>query len=410
MREIVLEEFENFYKDRLNSQFSKVKKAVQKLISEIRENLIEIKVCMDHFIEAGQGKIEEKALKSLHFFSDRIKKEIDEIEIPEQELNYDNILSLLNSIKKLFTNINEIARKSLPKFQKEVQPEIKELNYITRKLQKKQAVLDQFLRKKYEDLKEAEYLLKKLPKLFSLRENIEHAKLDLDQFEKELQVQQSYASELNEKLKLLEKDDLFKDLDEKRDELFRLRIKINDQLGFKKALKKLKHEIESEAFHISNFDTEFLKNFLKDPIKILSKERKDLPNFTNLLVQLRHILEENKLNLKSDTKEKTIEQINTIFDDKKIHEDIEKFRNFRIEIKTLEDQIKTAGLFEEVEDIKNKISTNTVKLEHIQSDLDRKNKDYMKYLASLKDEREEFQNLVEDMIKEEVKLNITFSF
>lgn len=410
MREIVLEEFENFYKDRLNSQFSKVKKAVQKLISEIRENLIEIKVCMDHFIEAGQGKIEEKALKSLHFFSDRIKKEIDEIEIPEQELNYDNILSLLNSIKKLFTNINEIARKSLPKFQKEVQPEIKELNYITRKLQKKQAVLDQFLRKKYEDLKEAEYLLKKLPKLFSLRENIEHAKLDLDQFEKELQVQQSYASELNEKLKLLEKDDLFKDLDEKRDELFKLRIKINDQLGFKKALKKLKHEIESEAFHISNFDTEFLKNFLKDPIKILSKERKDLPNFTNLLVQLRHILEENKLNLKSDTKEKTIEQINTIFDDKKIHEDIEKFRNFRIEIKTLEDQIKTAGLFEEVEDIKNKISTNTVKLEHIQSDLDRKNKDYMKYLASLKDEREEFQNLVEDMIKEEVKLNITFSF
>ncbi|MFX1234992.1 MAG: hypothetical protein ACFFBY_10635, partial [Promethearchaeota archaeon] len=159
MREIVLEEFESFYKDRLNSQFSKVKKAVQKLISEIRENLIEIKVCMDHFIEAGQGKIEEKALKSLHFFSDRIKKEIDEIEIPEQELNYDNILSLLNSIKKLFTNINEIARKSLPKFQKEVQPEIKELNYITRKLQKKQAVLDQFLRKKYEDLKEAEYLL-----------------------------------------------------------------------------------------------------------------------------------------------------------------------------------------------------------------------------------------------------------
>ncbi|MFX1414080.1 MAG: hypothetical protein ACFFA2_09600 [Promethearchaeota archaeon] len=410
MREIVLEEFESFYKDRLNSQFSKVKKAVQKLISEIRENLIEIKVCMDHFIEAGQGKIEEKALKSLHFFSDRIKKEIDEIEIPEQELNYDNILSLLNSIKKLFTNINEIARKSLPKFQKEVQPEIKELNYITRKLQKKQAVLDQFLRKKYEDLKEAEYLLKKLPKLFSLRENIEHAKLDLDQFEKELQVQQSYASELNEKLKLLEKDDLFKDLDEKRDELFKLRIKINDQLGFKKALKKLKHEIESEAFHISNFDTEFLKNFLKDPIKILSKERKDLPNFTNLLVQLRHILEENKLNLKSDTKEKTIEQINTIFDDKKIHEDIEKFRNFRIEIKTLEDQIKTAGLFEEVEDIKNKISTNTVKLEHIQSDLDRKNKDYMKYLASLKDEREEFQNLVEDTIKEELKLNITFSF
>lgn len=410
MKEIVLEEFESFYKDRINSQFSKVKKAVQKLISEARDNLIEIKVCMDHFIEAGQGKIEEKALKSLHFFSDRIKKEIDEIEIPEQELNYDNITNLLSSIKRLFNNINEIARKSLPKFQKEVQPEIKELNYITRKLQKKQAVLDQFLRKKYDDLREAEYLLKKLPKLLSLRENIEHAKLDLDQFEKELQAQQNIALELNEKLKQLEKNELFKNLDKKRDERFKLRMKINDQLGFKKALKKLKHEIESEAFHISNIDAEFLKNFLKDPIKILSKERKDLPNFTNLLVQLRYTLEESKLNLKTDTKEKTIEQINTIFEDKKIHEDIEKLKEIRQEIKSLEEKVRVAGLFEELEDIKNKISTNTVKLEHIQSDLDRKNKDYMRYLAALKDEREEFQKLVEDVIKEEIKLNITFSF
>jgi len=410
MKEIELEEFESFYKDRINSQFAKVKKAVQKLISEVRENLIEIKVCMDHFIEAGEGKIEEKAMKSLHFFSDRIKKEIDEIEIPEEELNYDNILNLLNSIKKLFTNINEIARKSLPKFQKEVQPEIKELNYITRKLQKKQAVLDQFLRKKYEDLKEAEYLLKKLPKLFSLRENIEHAKLDLDQFEKEQESQEKFAVELNEKLMQLEKNELFKDLEEKRDERFKLRMRINDQLGFKKALKKLKHELESEAFHISNLDTEFLKNFLKDPIKVLSKERKDLPNFTNLLVQLRYALEENRLNLKTDTKEKTIEQINMIFETKKIHEDIEKLNELRMEIKDIESKIEEAGLSEDLEEIKNKISTNTVKLEHIKSDLDRKNKDYVRYLGALKNEREDFQKIIEDVIKEEVKLNITFSF
>ncbi|MFX0032241.1 MAG: hypothetical protein ACFE8E_08110 [Candidatus Hodarchaeota archaeon] len=410
MKEVELEEFESFYKDRINSQFAKVRKAVQKLISEVRENLIEIKVCMDHFIEAGKGKIEEKALKSLHFFSDRIKKEIDEIEIPEEELNYDNILNLLNSIKKLFNNINEIARKSLPKFQKEVQPEIKELNYITRKLQKKQAVLDQFLRKKYDDLKEAEYLLKKLPKLFSLRENIEHAKLDLDQFEKDLESEENLATELNEQLMELEKNELFKDLDIKRDERFKLRMKINDQLGFKKALKKLKHELESEAIHISNLDIEFLKNFLKDPIKVLSKERKDLPNFTNLLVQLRYTLEENRLNLKTDTKEKTVEQINIIFEEKKIHEDIEKLNELRVEIKDIESKINDAGLSEKLEEIKNKISTNTMKLEHITSDLDRKNKDYIRYLGALKSEREDFQKLIEDVIKEEVKLNITFSF
>ena len=81
MTEIVLEEFEAFYKEKLETQFYKVKKAVKKQISEIRDNLVEIKVCTDHFIEAEEGKIEEKALKSLHFFSDRIRKEIDEIGI-----------------------------------------------------------------------------------------------------------------------------------------------------------------------------------------------------------------------------------------------------------------------------------------------------------------------------------------
>ena len=89
MTEIVLEEFEVFYKEQLETQFFKVKKAVKKQISEIRENLLEIKVCTDHFIEAGEGKIEEKALKSLHFFSDRIKKEIDEIQVPEEEITYE---------------------------------------------------------------------------------------------------------------------------------------------------------------------------------------------------------------------------------------------------------------------------------------------------------------------------------
>jgi len=410
MTEVLLEEFEVFYKNQLDSQFVKIKKAVQKLISDIRDSLIEIKVCMDHFLEAGKEKIEEKALRSLNFFSDRIRKEIDEIEIPEEDLNYDNITELLNSVKKLFSSINEIAKKSLPKFQKEVQPEIKELNYITRKLQKKQVALDQFLRKKYNELRNAEYLLKKLPKLFSLRENIEHAKADLEEFEKDLGNRQNHQEELNNKLIKIEKNPLFQELENKRNVRFKFKIKISDQLGFKKALKKLRHELENESFHISNLDMNYLKGFLKDPIGVLSKERKDLPNFSNLLVQLRHALEENKLNLKTDTKEKTLDQINAIFEDKKIFDNIEQLNQLKEDIRILEEKVKEAGLSKDLEELKNQISSNAVRLEHIQNDLDRKNKDYTKYLATLKNEREEFQNAVKDTIKEDIKVTITFSF
>lgn len=409
--EISLEEFEDFYKERLNSQFFKIKKVSKKLISDIRDSLIAIKVTMDHFQESAAQKIDDKALRSLKLFYERVKNSIDDIEIPEEEdITHSNLNDLTNSIKRLFNTINEIARKSLPKFQKHVQSEIKELNYVTRKLGKKQGILEQFLRKKYSDVKSAEDLLKKLPKFYSLKENIEHAKADLDNFENELKEKEEILNNLNSEVLKLEKNELFNDLENNNDELFQLRIKINEHLGFKKALKKLKFELEKDTIHITNIDLNYLRDFLKNPISSLIKESKDLPKFTSILVQLRHSLEENKLNLKSDTKEKTIEHINAIFDEKTFQESLEELKETRAKIKEIEKRIETAGLAQKLEDVKNQISINSVKLEHIQADLERRNKDYLRNLSALKQEREDFQNLIENVIQEPFKIKISFEF
>ena len=51
MVEIDIEEFESFYKERLDDQFAKQKKAVNKLVADIRDGLVEIKVSMDHFMK-----------------------------------------------------------------------------------------------------------------------------------------------------------------------------------------------------------------------------------------------------------------------------------------------------------------------------------------------------------------------
>jgi len=410
MIEVLLGEFEDYYKEQLESQFFKVKKAVKKLLSDINASLLEIKVCTDHFIEAGEGNIDDKALKSLHLFSDKIRKEIDEVGVPEEDITYDAMYNLLSSIKKLFTNINDIAKKSIPKFQKELQSEIKELSYITRKLGNKQKVLDEFLRKKYTDVKEAEYLLKKLPKLFALKENIENAKSDLEGFEKELEERQSEQENLTEALKKIEKNELFKEQDQLEAKLARLRMDINNQFGFKKALKKLKFELEKDTMHIPNINIYFLRDFLKNPINTLVNESRDLPKFSALLIQLRHILEDNKLNLKSDVKDKTIQQINTIFNEKNIQNEIDNLKLLRSEINDIKKKIEHEGLAVKRDEIKNKISLNTVKLEHLESDLDRKNKDYLRYLSSLKNEREEIQKSIKDHINQEVKLSITFNF
>jgi hypothetical protein len=142
----------------------------------------------------------------------------------------------------------------------------------------------------------------------------------------------------------------------------------------------------------------------------MSKEGSDLTRFSSLLIQLRRIIEENKLNLKTETKEKTIEQINFIFSDKQIYQDIEDLKEISQKIKELEEKIKLEGIASKLEDLKNQISINTVKLEHLNNDIERKNKDYLRYLSSLKDEREDFQQLVGNILGEEVKLTITFSF
>ncbi|MFX0186308.1 MAG: hypothetical protein ACFE8A_01085 [Candidatus Hodarchaeota archaeon] len=411
MIEVQLEEFEDFYKERINLQYTKIKKAIRKIIHDIRSTLIDIKVCMDHFLDSSD-KIDQKSLRSLNLFSDRIKNYVDEIKIPEEEeINYSNLTELISSIKTLFKSINEIARKSLPKFQKEVQAEIKELNYRTRKLQKKQVLLDTFLRKKYGDVKNAEELLNKLPKIFTLKENIEHSKIEIDSFGKMLEETKNSLENLNSRLIKLEKSELFEKLEEEQDKLFKLNIKINDEIGFKKALKKLKFELDKGTIHISNINLYYLRDFLKDPVKMLINESKDLPKFSALLVHLRHTLEDgNKLSLKTDTKNKTIDQINKIFEEKIIHEYIEEFKELKDSIKELKEQIKDAGLAEKLIEVKNKISINTAKLEHVQGDFDRKNKDYTRYLGALKEERENFQNLISDVLQEEVKIIITLEF
>ena len=411
MIEVQLEEFEEYYKNAINIQFLKIRRATKKIITDIRGGLIDIKICMDHFLSSSE-KIDQKSLRSLNLFSERVKSYVDEIEIPEEEdINYSNLMDLINSIKKLFKSINEIARKSLPKFQRDVQTEIKELNYRTRKLQKKQVILDTFLRKKYSDVKSAEDLLKKVPKLLSLKESIENSKINLESLEKQLEETDQDLENLNSALIKLEKNELFKDLDKERDRLFKINIKINDEIRFKKALKKLKFELDKGAIQISNINLDYLRDFLKNPVKKLVSESKDLPQFSTLLIHLRHTLEDgNKLQLKTDTKDKTIDQINKIFDDKIIHDNIEDYKKINEHVKEIKGQIKDAGLDEKLNSLRNQISSKSAKLEHIQADLDRRNKDYLRYLESLKEERESFQNLISNILEEEIKINIVFEF
>jgi hypothetical protein len=409
MVEVELENFESWYQERLNEVFNKKKKAAQKLIEDIREGLIDIQKTMDHFMDI-EDELKKKPKRSLNFFTDKVNKEIEKVEIPDDRITYENLMALLKDLKRLFTEINDAAKKSIPKFKSKVQPEIKELNYHTRKLGKKQSVLEKFALKKYTEVKEAEDLLDKLSKFYNLRNNIENAREDLDKLEEEQETTKSELKKQKEKLLSLEKHKLFQNKKEARDKAFKLKMKINGELGFKKALRKLKVEVERGNIHLTDITENYVRDFIKNPVRVLLKEGQDLTKFRGLLVQLRHVLEQKKLNLKSDKREKSIAQINKIFDEREIYDDIDTYKDLKEEIKKTKKKIKKKGLDDQLEEVKSQISVLTQRLEHINNDLESKNKDYLKYLAKLKRDRNRFQKTIEQVLEEEVKIAISFSF
>lgn len=390
--------------------FFKVKRKAQKMIESIDEGLNDLKKSIDR-MENSEAKenLDQKANKSLQYFNERIKKDINEIDIPE-EMTYESLSELLKAIKKLFELINDISKKTIPKFQKDFQVEIKDLHYHTRKLGQKGGMLDKLLREKFKSVREAEHLLNRLPKLFALKNNIEHAKSSINEIEKEKEEVAKLLESLESELLKLEDNELFKKQSELNNALFNLKIDLNDSLKFKKALKKLRVELERGNIKLRNISLNDIKEFLKDPIVSLCKDSKDLRKLSNLLVQLRLSLESNELNLKTTKKETTIEQINQILSGNKLKENVERFKQTQEEMRNLEKQISEIGLSKKLTQIKEKIASTSLKKEHLENDFKKKTEDYLSYLKKLKEERERFSKLVEDKTEEKVKIEIIFTF
>ncbi len=390
--------------------FSKVKGKAQKLIDSIDESLIDLKKSIDR-MEKSEAKenLDQKANKSLSYFTERVKKDINVIEIPE-DMTYEKLSSLLKEIKKLFELITDISKKTIPKFQRDFQVEIKDLHYYTRKLGQKGGILDKFLREKYKKIREAENLINKMPKLFAIKNNIENTKISINEIGNEKEDVAIQLKSLKNELIKFEDHVLFKKQLDLNNSLFNLKIDINDNLKFKKALKKLRVEIERGNIKLRNISIDDIKDFLKDPIANLCKDSKDLRKLSDLLVQLRLTLESNELNLKTTKKETTIEQINQILSGNELKENIEKYKNLQEEFRNSEKQINDIGLSKNITQLKEKIATISLKKDHLENDFKKKNDDYHSYLKKLKEEREKFSKMVEDITDKKIKIAITFTF
>lgn len=409
MRELTLDEVEQWYIDELEDVFFKEKKNLKKNLEKLDKFLVNLNHAVSKIKDREQDvELEEKMQKYLDRFYSKVKQNLESIEIPKNP-RFNDIMDLLNDFKKLFTVIHDAGRKNIKYFSEHFKLELKEIDLITRKIGEQMAKIDEFLRKKYGTVKEAENTLKKIPKIMQIKDRIEKSKGVLDNFKNQKNGLKTVLQNLEDKIIEIENNEIIIEKQKVENKLLELRMTFHDKLKFKKALKKLKRKLEGSG-SFKNLKVEQVKNYLSDPINTIVRDGENHPKLTAFLIQLRYLLESDSgstLQLKSEVKNKTLQNIDKIVSKGILKENIQQYIELSAKNKELLKKSEESKLTSQLQSIKEKVSIRTQELEHLNGDIKHKSNEYRGLLEKLKEEREILQRQIKIFVDQDVKIQIT---
>ncbi|MHA1341997.1 MAG: hypothetical protein ACTSRZ_10185 [Promethearchaeota archaeon] len=411
MIEIQLEELEDWYIQQLNQVYSKYKKALKKFLVKLEQYIIELKNNLNIMHNRkDEVEIDEKSKVFVDRFYEKVKQHVESLVIPSDP-TADEVYDMMDKIKRVFLDIGEVGRKNIPRIGELFKQEIVGIDMITRKISEQLAKIDAFLRKKYAHVREAERLIKRIPKLLNIIERISNAKSTIENLEKQKNQIVQELDELEKNLLNLEADPLFKKKKVLEERLVKLRMEFDDKIKFKKALKKLRKKIEKSGAY-KGLTASKVRNYLTDPLNNIATEGAEHKQLTDFLIQLRYLLEHNPefLQLKSEIRQKTIENINQIVENKVLVPMIEEYLKIKEELADIKKKLEKKNLDTQIESIKESISLKTQTSQHFENDLKNKQNEYRQLLEKLKQEREEIHQKIKEYIGQDVKINITLKY
>ncbi|GAB4305997.1 MAG: hypothetical protein Kow0069_02300 [Promethearchaeota archaeon] len=411
MPEINLDDLEAWYGDFLSRKYGKLRKRARKVLEQIVRLMYDMQNAISRLEEKQDGISSELARKAAARFCQKMREQFEQLRVPE-EVTYQVLRDLVEEIKKLFQNLNLIAKQNVRKMSGEdIKEELKEIDFLTRKLSGEHVKLDKFIRTKYVEAREAEGLLLTLQKLYQTIDKITRLKQKLDELEKQ-------AAELEERLKAKEEELLSMEAHPQIQELaaleksiFQKRLKFRDLLKFRKVLNKVKTGLEKRSFSIRDVTTATLREYLKDPVATILAQGPSHPQLTAMLVQIRYAIENNILPLKKATRDKVLENIAEIVGDKRLlKEPVEEILGLERKKERVAAEISKLGLLKDRDDVKEEIAQMTVTLEHLKNDADVVRNQFHQALEKLKEQREVLQEELQNQTGEQVKVQITFQF
>jgi hypothetical protein len=128
-----------------------------------------------------------------------------------------------------------------------------------------------------------------------------------------------------------------------------------------------------------------------------------------MLIQLRLAIEGGRLELKSDTKDRILENVQEIIEKRILKEGIRQILELNAHIKDLQKQVENRGLLVKVEGLKENIARLTSEMQHLIGEIERTKEEYDQAVQKLKDMRETVQSSIKKYVGQDVKIQIKIS-
>lgn len=183
---------------------------------------------------------------------------------------------------------------------------------------------------------------------------------------------------------------------------------LSDSLKFKKAFKKLLKGLEKGSIRAREMRPDQIKAYIKSPVTNIINDGPKIPQLRQILIKTRLMLEDehDPLKLKSDLRERIIENINQIVSENSLEENIKEIIQIRDEKAECKKILEKKGLEQKRNELKDKIATLTIDFEHFENDLNRRKREFKELLEKVGNDRNELQKMVCEETFEDIKLKV----
>ncbi len=412
--EISLNELEEWYLKSLENRFKRQHKLLSKIFTTSEKEIAEARISLKTWTERSSKNEEEpldpKNQKIMERFIDNVVNALEEIKIPSIHVNisYENSITYTEGIKKVYLIYNEQGRKSLPRFGKAYRLEIKEIDMHLRNLGNMSAKVNKFLLKNYKEGKLAEQLLKKIPLLSNNIERLGNYKTKIDAANNTQKEMKDNMKNMEEKLYELSQDPEIQEYEKIERIEDKISTQLSDSLKFKKAFKKMIKAIEKKTINARDIRPERMKAYIKNPISTIIKEGPKIHQLRQILIKTRMLLEDEKepLKMKADLRNRIITNINQIVSNNSLEPTILELIKIKEQKEEVKKKIDKKGIATQRAELKDKIATSTVELEHFENDLNRRNREFKDLLEKVKNDRIELKNSVLEETGEDIKIKV----